>query len=298
MENHNWAQIKGDTTDAPYINKTLLDGGASCEAYHDSGVHPSLPNYLWIEAGSNLGITSDNVPTATQTSNGEKYLQSTATQWDANPTNHLVTHLDAVGVTWRTYMEGLNALADGGATTCPISDSSANNFATRHNPVLYFSDVVGNPAGSNSARCLAHVKPYARLAADLNAGTVAQYTFITPNLCDDMHNTCTSNKIAQGDAWLSQNVPTIVNSAVFKRDGVLFITWDESENVSGSSCNTQGCPIGMIVLSPFAKAHYSNSVQYTHSSLLRSIEEIFGVTPFTRDAANATDLSDLFTQFP
>src|SRR5436309_2193586 len=54
----------------------------------------------------------------------------------------------------------------------------------------------------------------------------------------------------------------------------------------------------MIALSPFAKAGYSNSVPYTHSSTLRTMEEIFGVSPFLEGAASATDLSDLFSLPP
>src|SRR5256885_15699773 len=58
-------------------------------------------------------------------------------------------------------------------------------------------------------------------------------------------------------------------------------------------------PIGMIVLSPDAKGGgYSNTIHYTHSSTLRTLEEIFGVTPLLGDAAHATDLSDLFKTFP
>jgi hypothetical protein len=71
----------------------------------------------------------------------------------------------------------------------------------------------------------------------------------------------------------------------------LFITWDEAGTGDG--------PIGMIVLSPFAKGNgYQNTTHYTHGSTLRTFEEIFGVSPFLGDAANETDLSDLFASFP
>ena len=66
----------------------------------------------------------------------------------------------------------------------------------------------------------------------------------------------------------------------------MFIVWDEG--------STDG-PIGLIALSPLAKGQgYSNRKHYTHSSLLRTLQEIFRVEPFLRDAANAQDLSDLF----
>ncbi len=90
-------------------------------------------------------------------------------------------------------------------------------------------------------------------------------------------------------------MPKILASSAFKNNGALFITWDEAATGDG--------PIGMIVLSPLAKGGgYNNSIHYTHSSTVRSFQEIFRVgppvQPFLRDAANATDLSDLFATFP
>jgi hypothetical protein len=119
------------------------------------------------------------------------------------------------------------------------------------------------------------------------------HTFITPNLCHDMHGAgvCPANLIARGDAWLAAEVPKILNSQVYQHGGLLMITWDDGEGGDG--------PIGMIVLSPLAKGGgYTNTIPYTHSSTLRTIQEIFGVTPLLRDAAQATDLHDLFTVFP
>ena len=91
--------------------------------------------------------------------------------------------------------------------------------------------------------------------------------------------------------WLSANLPTILNSDAYLSGGAVFITWDEAAKGDG--------PIGMIALSPFAKANgYQNSIRYTHGSTLRTLQEIFGLTAFLGDAANETDLSDLFSSFP
>src|SRR5205807_923332 len=111
--------------------------------------------------------------------------------------------------------------------------------------------------------------------------------------CDDMHDSCspTNNAIRQGDTWLQNTVPAILSSQAYQNGGALFITWDEGEGSDG--------PIGMIVLSPAARGGgYSNSIPYTHSSMLRTLEEIFGVSLRLGDAANATDLRDLFSTFP
>jgi hypothetical protein len=109
-----------------------------------------------------------------------------------------------------------------------------------------------------------------------------------------MHDPCApiSDAIKQGDTWLQNNVPAILSSPAYKNGGALFIIWDEGEH------STDG-PIGMIVLSPYVRGHgYSNTIHYTHSSMLRTLEEIFGVSPYLGDAANATDLRDLFRTFP
>jgi len=263
MENHNWSSIKGSSS-APYINNTLLPMASYTKKYFNPpNNHPSLPNYLWLEAGTNFGVSNDGPPSQ----NSQKTKK------------HLVTQLNNKGITWKAYEEGISG------TTCPLTD--VGEYATKHDPFVYFDDVTNNQ-DPNSAYCIAHVRPFTELASDLANSTAAQYNFITPNLCDDMHDSCPpdNNQIEQGDTWLSQNVPGILNSAAFQNNGALFITWDEAATGDG--------PIGMIVLSPLAKGNgYSNSIRYTHGSTLRTFEEIFGV-PLLRNAARVTDLSDLF----
>ena len=257
MENHDWSEITASV--APYIRGTLVPMGAHAEQYFNPpGNHPSEPNYIWLEAGSNLGLTSDN---------------------DAGPgnsvatTSHLVTYLSNAAISWKGYMESMPA------GTCPLA--SSGEYAAKHDPFVFFQDVTGNN-DANNANCIAHVVPYTQLASDLQNGTVARYNFITPNLCNDMHD-CS---VATGDTWLASNLPAILNSNAYKNNGAIFITWDESENSDG--------PIGMVVLSPLAKVNYQNSIHYTHSSTVRTMQNIFGVGPYLNDAANATDLSDLF----
>ncbi len=157
--------------------------------------------------------------------------------------------------------------------------------------MVFFNDVT-NTNNPNSSYCIAHIRPYTELATDLQRNTEAHYNFITPNLCDDMHDTCAplNDAVKQGDSWLAQNLPTILNSQAYINGGIVFITWDEGVGGDG--------PIGLIVLSHDAKGGgYSNTIRYTHSSLLHTIEEIFGVSPLLGNAANATDLSDLFRTF-
>jgi hypothetical protein len=268
MENKNWIQIAGSAS-APYINGTLLPMASHTELYFNPpATHPSLPNYLWLEAGTSFGIINDDPPSVNH--------QGTR--------RHLVTLLQAKGISWKSYQEDI------GGKDCPLVATGL--YAPKHNPFVYFDDVT-DKRNPSSANCIAHVRPFGELAPDLANNTVAQYNFITPNLCNDMHDVCPplNDDIRQGDTWLSQNLPAILNSAAYKAGGAVFITWDEGAFSDG--------PIGMIVLSPFAKGNgYRNFIRYTHGSTLRSFQEIFGVGPFLRDAAIETDLSDLFTVFP
>ena len=268
MENQNLSAVKGSKW-APYINNVLLPQASYTEQYFNPPtVHPSLPNYLWIEAGTNFGIADDRSPASDS--------QST--------TEHLVTLLKNAGIEWRAYEENMPA------NTCPLFDKYP--YAVRHNPFVYFDDVT-DYRKPNSAYCISHVRPFDELAKDLAGNSVPQYNFITPNVCSDMHDSCSPlrNKIAQGDTWLSKNLPEILNSEAYRSGGAVFLTWDEAVIGDG--------PIGMIVLSPFAKGHgYSNSIHYDHGSLLRTLQEIFGVTPYLRDAAHQSDLKDLFATFP
>ena len=309
MENHNWTgnnsaassgdpDLKGSSL-APYIN-SLIPLRAHAEQYFNPpGNHPSLPNYLWLEAGTNFGIKNDNLPTR---KNGHRLNGQTTTA-------HLVTELVNANppITWKEYAEPDFPNPD--FTDCPLTFSEVD---VDHVPFVYFSDTT-NGFSSTSANCIAHVRPYSHLATDLASGTActpalitagtacyAQYNFITPNLCHDGHegvSPCASGEstdnTTRGDTWLQNvGVPTVTDSAVYQADGVLFIVWDEAED-SGSFSDG---PIGMFVLSPFAKTNYSNTIHYDHSSMLKTFQEIFGVTPLLGGAANSgtNDLSDFF----
>jgi len=266
--------IKGNP-DAPYLNNTLLPMSSYANQYYNPpGLHPSLPNYLWIEAGTNFGIHNDGPPR----------------EFEQQTTKHLVTLLEGASVTWKAYLENTTG------KVCPLRNRGKLDhggtplYAVRHEPFTYFADVTNN-LNKHSSYCIAHLGKYRDLATDIANGTLPQYVWITPNICDDMHDRCAGDPIAHGDTWLAKNVPAILNSEAYKKGGVLFITWDEADKGDG--------PIPMIVLSPFARGDgYSNNIHYTHGSTLRTFQEIFGVSPLLRNAKRETDLSDLFSTFP
>lgn len=277
LENKAWSEVKG-SEDAPYLNGALLPQASIAEGYRaprGGNLHPSLPNYIWLEAGDNLDITNDDDP-------GRNHRDTP---------DHLVTLLEKKKISWRAYQEDI------GGDVCPLE--RVREYAPKHDPMVFFDDVT-NTNNPKSPRCIEHVRPLSELERDLSAGSVARYNFITPNECNDMHTSCEPlrNVVKQGDNWLSVWIPKILSSRAYQDRGALFVTWDEAEPHT-PDCLFGDCPVGLIVLSPLAKGGgYTNTIAYDHSSMLRSIQRIFGVPPFLRGAATASDLSALFTTFP
>jgi phospholipase C len=268
LENRDWRSIEGSKS-APYLNGLLPQAAIAADYRGPNDLHPSEPNYIWMEAGSNLAIQDDD--------DADENHRTTRV--------HLTRQLDDADISWKSYQEGI------GGDDCPIYSNSAGRYGAKHNPMVFFDDVTDG-GDLHSKHCIAHVRPYGELATDLANDTVPAYSFITPDLCHDMHDVegCeTGDPIKNGDMWLSRELPKLLASKAFQT-GALFITWDENERTDQN--------IGMIVMSPFAKKGYVNHIPYSHSSLLRSAQEIFAVRPFIRDAANASSLEDLFEQFP
>jgi phosphatidylinositol-3-phosphatase len=292
LENHNWTgndagasfgdpDLK-DNPLAPYINGTLAKMSAHAEQYYNPpGNHPSQPNYLWLQAGTNFGILADTQP-------GQPQLFTH---------KHLTRLLEEAGITWKNYAE-----PDFGSPVFDVCPLDFTYLDVEHLATVFFND-VNDGLNPNSKECIEHVVPYYQLATDLADHTTPQYILINPNLCHQGHEGISpcdaqepADNTARMDMWLKQNVPLILESDAYKNGGALFITWDEAEDSDQFSDG----PIPMFVISKFAKGEgqteYRNSIHYTHSSTLKTIEEIFGVTPLLGDAANpkTNDLSDLF----
>jgi phosphatidylinositol-3-phosphatase len=292
LENHNWTgndagasfgdpDLK-DNPLAPYINGTLAKMSAHAEQYYNPpGNHPSQPNYLWLQAGTNFGILADTQP-------GQPQLFTH---------KHLTRLLEEAGITWKNYAE-----PDFGSPVFDVCPLDFTYLDVEHLATVFFND-VNDGLNPNSKECIEHVVPYYQLATDLADHTTPQYILINPNLCHQGHEGISpcdaqepADNTARMDMWLKQNVPLVLESDAYKNGGALFITWDEAEDSDQFSDG----PIPLFVISKFAKGEgqteYRNSIHYTHSSTLKTIQEIFGVTPLLGDAANpkTNDLSDLF----
>jgi phosphatidylinositol-3-phosphatase len=341
MENHNWTQPSTQTSPhqifqnlaAPFIN-SLINGtsGISSQVAYANGYinaavgdHPSEPNYMWAEAGTNFGVANDDDP----------YHKDCSPDTVQSTTHHLTGYLAIAGKSWRSYQEDTDVdltsntplpmsswtvplVSHSGVFTAPPGVNAYNysnqyNYAAKHDPMVFFTDTNGgcNTTASNPQRL--NYAPLQQLALDLANNTVADYNWITPDQYNDQHSTLANGygqfpnapatsdfaNIAQGDNFLARIVPLIMDSDAYRDHGLIVLWWDESE---GGDDPTRTLPF--IIISKDAHKNvngvpYSNTIQYSHSSFLRTMQEIFDVDPkhgfsFLGAAATATDLSDLF----
>ncbi len=191
----------------------------------------------------------------------------------------------------------------------PTEDATSTDaYAARHEGFMYFRSVIGN-----KAYCDAHILSFDPLEHDLKSiSTTPNYSWVTPNLCNDGHDEpCPLAKghgagpggLKQVNTFLKLWVPRILNSPAYKKNGLLIITFDEALVTDTTACcgetagpsdshpnvtypglkssepggGAGGGVIGALLLSPFIKAGTVSTVKYNHYSLLRSVEDIFGL---------------------
>lgn len=341
MENHNWTQPSSQNSPhqiflnpaAPFIN-SLVNGTsgissqvAFANAYINAAVgdHPSEPNYLWAEAGTNFGVNNDDDP----------YHAADCSPDTVQFTNqHLSAFLTVAGKAWKSYQEDTdvdltsNTPLPTSSWTVPLFShsgvftsapgvngynySNQYNYATKHNPMAFFADTNGgcNTTSSNPLRL--HYAPLQQLALDLANNTVADYNWITPDQYNDQHSTLANGygqfpnspstsdfaNIAQGDNFLARIVPLIMASDAYQDHGMIILWWDESEGGDDPSRTLPFIIISQDVHKNVNGVPYSNTIQYSHSSFVRTMQEIFHVDPphhynWLGGAATAIDLSDL-----
>jgi len=252
MENHSASQIIG-SSEAPFVNSLARKYALATD--YSALFHPSLPNYIALTSGSNQGITDDRSP---------------PTAGYAVDATNIADRIEASGRTWKAYAESMPSPG--------FASSDTSLYATRHVPFLYYKDIL-----DNAARLKAHLVPLTQLAPDLaSVDTTPNYAFITPNLCNDMHD-CS---VAVGDKWLSQTVPLILSSPAFtSTPSLLVVTWDEGTDSDNH--------VATIVAGTAAKQGYQSSTAYDHYSLLHTIEAVWGLRPLTANDAHAATMDAL-----
>jgi hypothetical protein len=339
MENHNFTQpnpmsspqqIFGNAA-APFLNSLITPGNSNATQvsyalnYNNAGfgVHPSEPNYVWNEAGTDFGVHTDADPNPASGNtfyDDSTHLETQLTAngntlvfWHHNATPHLTGQFNEAGVSWKNYQEDVqlsvsptNSASGTNGPVNPYYGTTQFNYAVKHNPMAFFSDSA-----------VQNVYPLDQLFVDLNSNAAGQYNWITPNQFDDAHSALSGGfayqgvhytgdqaSVAQGDNFLATVIPQIMASKAYQNNGMIIIWWDESEGGDSASFT-----IPEIVISPLAKGNaYASTVSMSHSSDIKTMEETFHLPainnpiPATEtninggynNVATVNDLSDLF----
>ncbi len=186
----------------------------------------------------------------------------------------LAETIRGAGLTWRAYVEGYK-----GPATRPVHPTA---FFARI-PFLRFDRVT------DSTRQLRDIQPLSRFTRALRADRLPNFSLIVPNLCHDMHN-CS---IATGDRWLRRFAGPLLGSPAMRRS-VLFVTFDEGasrDHLGG------GGPVATIVAGPLVRPHVQSNRPYTHYSLLRTIEDAWGL-PRLGQSATAAPITGIWRSEP
>jgi len=305
LENEPFQVTFGEHSPAPYLAHELPKQGALLTQYFGIG-HDSLDNYIAMISGQ-----APNPETQEDCHVYGEFRRS-APGFDENgqilgsgcvypaDVKTLANQLQDARYTWKGYMESMGADPSREASACghvKIGEvdftnkaTSKDQYADKHNPFVYFHSII-----DDAANCAAHVVNLDKLPGDLRSiATTPNFSFITPDLCHDGHDAPCKNGepggLISADKFLREWVPQIVASPAFRQDGLLVITFDEGTDAATccGETNPAGAPqpgkfgpgggrIGTVVLSPLVKPGTVSDVPYNHYSLLRSIEDWFGL---------------------
>jgi phosphatidylinositol-3-phosphatase len=185
---------------------------------------------------------------------------------------NVADQIEASGRTWREYAENV-------PTGCFKGDTAEGGrdgpgvYRRKHAPAISFTSISGD-----ATRCA-----YIEDMSAFRPGR-ADYSLIIPNQCHDAHD-C---PLRDADAWLAERVPSILESEAFKTHGVLFVTFDEDGGDAPG-----GGHVATIVASPLVARGTRSSVRYDHFSLLRTIQDAWGLDCLA-DSCSASPMADLF----
>ncbi len=261
LENTNYADVIGSAS-MPYLNGLAAQYGLATQYY--SNIQSSIGAYFVWTTGQIL------------TTDGTLYPLTFPVSVD-----NVVREVLAGGKTWKQYAESIPSVGYlGNDTTGPDGGS----YVARHVPLNYLTDVQNSPTQ------LLNVVPFTQFATDLANNALPDYSFITPNMCDDAHD-C---PLSVADAWLMTNIDPLIKSAQFQKDGLLVIAFDESANDGTHG----GGHVVAVVVSPFAKTGYQSTTFYQGESILRLMLEGLGIKTLPGAAATAPAMWEFFTFAP
>jgi hypothetical protein len=307
MENQNYDTIIGNPS-APNINGLATTYGLATSYF---GVtHPSEPNYVANVGGDFFGIQDDNPFYCTPA------LAATDSLCAGTTVNHTVSalsladQLTAAGKSWKGYFQNLPyvdpsaVVSSGPDANGPYSFKwpSATDalYASKHNPFINFT-------GTQNAR--SQMVPDNQLAVDLLSGKLPNYSLVVPDQCNDMHGTggCSSTDplIQAGDRYVGTTVNEIMASRLWGRgNNAIVVTWDEDDfsdsGQPGTGCcgaDPGGGHVATIVITNNGARHLTDNTAYNHYSLLRTLEDAFGLTHLAHAGdAEVPAMTPLFAQ--
>ena len=248
FENREFEKIVGNPA-MPVFNRLAQD--YTLLTQHYAVTHPSLPNYLAMIGGDTFGIKRNC---------DDCFINAPS----------LPDLIEASGRTWKTYQEDMPE---------PCFIGSGMVYAQKHNPFVYF-----DPIRLDAARCERSVRPLTDLSSDLAAGSLPNFVFITPNLCNDAHD-C---GLDVADVWLASQMQSLINFfGTTSQSFLVILTWDEGQG-DFSCCGLPekaGGRVATILISPQVKNGFEDATPYTHYSLLKTIAEAWGL-PYLGHAAD------------
>lgn len=341
LENESSSSTFGNPSADPYLASTLPSQGAFLPNFYATG-HESNDNYVSMVSGQPANIVNQidcplfldflNLVSLGGIDEGLGCVFPTGT---LNVGNQLTT----AGLSWKAYQEDMGNSPSREAAACghPAVNSldgtqsavAGDGYATRHDPFVYFHSVIDDQAYCNShvvalgspsgAMPASAIVGETGLATDLaTIATTPNYSFITPNLCNDGHDfPCTNqaggaSALADIDTFLSTWVPLITSSPAFQQDGLLEITFDEGSTTDAAACcgetpglgsllpgilGAGGGKVGAVLLSPFIAPGTTTTNSYNHFSALASIEDNFGLPRLGEaQTVSSTFGADVFTR--
>jgi phosphatidylinositol-3-phosphatase len=333
LENKSFDAAFGPGSIAPYLARTLPARGALLTRYYATG-HWSLDNYIAMVSGQAPNPATQHdcdqaIPFSPTGPGLDAHGQLLGSGCIYPPiVKTLPDQLEQAGFTWKGFMEDLdsNPTRDD-PQTCTSGRIGKNDeteraavgdqYAAKHDPFVYFHTILDDPA-----RCAAHIVSLNELRIDLRRiVTTPNYSFITPNLCNDGHDLrCVDGKtggLAGINGFLRKWVPVITRSPAFRKDGLLIVTFDESDGQAPDAfdacCNERplasapdqpgfqgpgGGRIGAVLLSPYIRPGTVSAVPYNHYSMLRTVEDIFdlGHLGYAAEPGLSPFGGDVFTQ--
>ena len=255
-ENHSYSDVIGNPQ-MPYLN-SLAQTYSDAPAYY-ADTHPSIGNYFMLTTGQII-------------TNDDGYTQTVSV-------DNVVRELLAAGKTWKEYSEAIPSQGYYGGDT--------GEYAERHNPLSYMSDVRNDPAQQQN------LVPFTQLATDIANHALPNYGFIVPDLLHDAHD----GTLAMADAWLQANIAPLLASPDFNTPGggLLIITFDESED---SDTQFGGGHVPWVAVGPDVNMGYPPSgslipvTWYQHESTCRFMLKLAGASVFPGACATAPDMNE------